>query len=134
MTQTTNRIMLSLFILSAITAVGAEASCNNLLVELTVEEKMMLPAGCDHGHVETATDQLVVLGNTGSYGPDCRIVFLDDDGTQISVGEFQQNYCLLSAGDITVRTISGKKLVYNIVEGSHRDGRGGKVIVTGFEN
>lgn len=113
----------------------AYAGCNNLTVELNSNEWNVDSnnISCTHGHVEYSADKLVVMTNTGYYGPDCRIGFLNPTKEKQAVVEFQQNYCGMEAGDITVKSISGPKPDAEINEGSFSGGKGGKVTISGFK-
>jgi hypothetical protein len=111
----------------------AHAGCNNLTVNVsapgwTVDGNIQIT--CNHGNVVSQTSNAVVLSNSGYYGPDCRIGFTN--GSSPSVIEFQQNYCFLSAGNISVSPLAGPAPQYTKQEGSYSSGTGGVVNVTGF--
>ena len=112
----------------------AYAGCNNLTVVLNSNEWTVDTNNtCAHGHIEYSTDTLVIMTNTGYYGPDCRIGFSNVTKEKHAIVEFQQNYCCMEAGDITVKSISGPKPNVEIEEGSYSGGKGGKVIISGFK-
>ena len=110
------------------------ADCNNLTIKVTSSGWTIDDIDCTHGHVESSTDKVVVLSSTGGmHGPDCRIGFKNPTKDQYAIVEFQQNYCFLEAGDITVKSINGPKPDKIITGGSYADGKGGKVIISGFK-
>jgi hypothetical protein len=113
----------------------AYAGCNNLTVTVNSDGWNVdtNSTSCAHGHIEYSGDKLVIMTNTGYYGPDCRIGFLNPTKGQQSIVEFQQDYCCMEAGDITVTLKSGQKPNTVITEGSFKDGKGGKVTINGFK-
>jgi len=89
---------------------------------------------CKHGKVVSEKANKVVIGSVsgGLYGPDCRVRFMGpNDG--YSVVNFQQNYCVLEAGDITVKRILGAKPQYTADPGSFKPAEPGKVSIMAFE-
>jgi hypothetical protein len=111
----------------------AHAGCNNLTVNLSAPGWKIDPniqITCNHGNVVSQTANTAVLSNSGYYGPDCRIGFTN--GSSPAVIGFQQNYCFLSAGNITVSPLAGPSPQYTKQEGSYSSGTGGVVNVTGF--
>jgi hypothetical protein len=78
----------------------AYAGCNNLTVELNSNEWNIDSnnISCTHGHVEYSGNKFVIMTNTGYYGPDCRIGFLNSTTEKSAVVELQQNYCAMEAG------------------------------------
>lgn len=104
-------------------------SCNNLTVSVNRPNTTIFSGGCDHGHVESATPTMIVMSNTGYYGPDGRIV-IQENGTTTAIYEVQQNYCFLEAGSVTVTKLSGKDYHFVTTEGSYSTGDGGQVQFT----
>ena len=91
---------------------AAYASCNNLIINLKVPGWRIVSDTsneCHHGHIQNISPDgsTALLSNTGYYGPDCRLQMSSATGT--SLVEFQQNFCGLAAGNITVTPISGAR-------------------------
>ena len=105
-------------------------SCNNLNVSVVASGLTIVPAGEVHGHVETATPSTIVYGNSGYYGPDARVAIFKGN-ERVSLIEVQQNYCFMSAGNITVKNLAGAAAKFKTVGGSEAEGRGGQVIIEG---
>ncbi len=131
-----NIIRKSLLVLALvlITPIIASAACNTLIVSLTDADWQINPKlpGCEHGAVNSTTTDQAVMGNIGSFGPDCQVSFINTQTSDTATVAFQQNYCVLEAGSISVTPISGAKPIYTSREGSYADGTPGKVTITGF--
>ena len=116
-------------------APAAYASCNNLIINLKVPGWRIVsdPSDtCHHGHIENISPDgsTALLSNTGYYGPDCRLQMSSSTGS--SLVDFQQNYCLLAAGDITVTPISGANPDYTVRKGAYAGGKAGTVNINAF--
>ena len=117
-------------------APAAYASCNNLIINLKVPGWRIVSDAsdaCHHGHIEKISPDgsTALLSNTGYYGPDCRLQM--SSATSSSLIEFQQNFCALKAGKITVKLISGAKPDYTITPGAFKGGKAGTVDINAFQ-
>ncbi len=117
-------------------APAAYASCNNLIINLKVPGWRIVSDTsneCHHGHIQNISPDgsTALLSNTGYYGPDCRLQMSSATGT--SLVEFQQNFCGLAAGNITVTPISGARPDYTKTKGSFSGGKAGKVDINAFQ-
>jgi hypothetical protein len=108
--------------------------CNELDINLTASGWEIAPSDetCTHGFVASSSAAQVVLKISGFYGPDCRLGFTNSSTGALSIVEFQQDYCGLEAGDITVTSIEGPVPQYTVTEGSYPS-VSGNVTVTGFQ-
>ena len=111
------------------------AGCNDLTVIVNSNEWKVdgNNISCTHGNIEFTADTSVIMTNSKLHGPDCSISFLNSKEEKQAIVDFQQNLCVMEAGDITVTSISGPKPNYTITEGSYSKGKGGKVTINGFK-
>jgi hypothetical protein len=113
------------------------AGCNTLCVAVNPDIGWMLntdiTTSCLHGDPLVAvTPTLAILApDEGFYGPDCRLGFVNPTTGTLSIMEFQQDYCFLEAGQITVSHIQGPALQYTVIPGNANGRIGGAVIITG---
>jgi hypothetical protein len=111
--------------------------CNGLIINLTASGWAIAPSDetCNHGFVASSSATQVVIEISGFYGPDCRLGFTNSSTGALSIVEFQEDYCALKAGDITVTSIEGPVPQYTVTEGSYSPtgGTPGSVTVTGFQ-
>ncbi len=117
-------------------APAAYAACNNLIINLKVPDWRIVSDKsdeCRHGHIENISPDgsTALLSNTGSYGPDCRLQMSSSAAT--SLVEFQQNFCFLAAGNITVTPISGANPDYTKKKGAYSGGKAGTVVINAFQ-
>ena len=108
--------------------------CNELNINLTASGWEIAPSDepCIHGFVASSSATQVELRISGFWGPDCRLGFTNSSTGAQSIVEFQQDYCGLEAGDITVKSIEGPIPQYTVTEGSYPS-EPGNVTVTGFQ-
>jgi hypothetical protein len=89
--------------------------------------------GCDRGYLGNISPSqdntnLVVLGQSLSYGPDCTVAIRV--GGSISVIRSQQNYCFMEAGNVLAHVVSGRAVIDRTEPGSYARSQPGKVWVT----
>ena len=108
--------------------------CNELNINLTASGWEIAPSDetCTHGFVASSSATRVVVKISGFFGPDCRLGFTNSRTGALSIVEFQEDYCGLEAGDITVTSIEGPVPQYTVTEGSYPSVPG-NVTVTGFQ-
>ena len=125
-------VVTATMILFASTAVYA--GCNTLWVTAMGAYHIDISdISCAHGTSKNESGDSVDLVSGGFYGPDCTVVFSTYDEKNQAAVRFQQNYCGLEAGDITVEPIYGQKPIYRIDNGSRGDNSSGEVRITGWE-
>ena len=108
--------------------------CNDLTIEVYSNEWNVIgDLRCHHGKIARSATREVTVTAIGLYGPDCRIGFENVNTKVQALVNFQQNYCGMAAGDITVEQISGPQPIYTKETGSFASERGGKVTITGFK-
>ena len=117
---------------------SSAAGCNTLCIVVNPDIGWVLntaiDASCLHGDpLEAVTPTLAILTPEGFYGPDCRLGFINQSTGAQALVDFQQNYCLLKAGEITVTPIDGPAPQYTVNEGSYIQANGGTVTITDFQ-
>lgn len=110
-----------------------EQPCNYLVIALgPTVDTVPKPGECKYGRVTNDLPVTLVGNSAALRGPDCQVAFLDPKTEEtIAVGEFQQNLCYFEAGDISVRTVSGRTIEYTTTPGKYPS-TAGLVTVTGF--
>jgi hypothetical protein len=114
---------------------SSAAGCNTLCIVVNPDIGWVLntaiDASCLHGDpLEAVTPTLAILTPEGFYGPDCRLGFVNPTTGMQSIMDFQQDYCALQAGKITVSHMEGAALQYTVTPGSF-PASGGTVTITG---
>lgn len=130
----------ALALLSAAPAAALVATernnCRFLVVKLEDIKYRIGDVRCERGDVEGTGSRRVTF-KQGKYDGsriECQIEFVPKS-SQLpgpNVVRFTQNRCVLKAGNIHVRQVSGRPPIYRDREGSYKNNREGKVIIKGF--
>ncbi len=121
--------------LISITSIGAYGQgCNALEVVLAEGSWSLFPGRCEVGRVDYESKNKVVLYADKELvkGPECTIHFFDSvSGTSVSA-DFQQDLCVLGAGNITVKPGYEYAPVFTQALGVYTEGKPGQVTIQGF--
>jgi len=95
--------------------------------------EIMPDVKCTHGNLDRLLPSRAVLTNSTTRGPDCEITFRKkkgpEEGTLVTI-KFQQNLCVLEAGDITVtQKLGPEPKQMKCTKGSYADGKSGVCLI-----
>jgi hypothetical protein len=111
-------------------------NCRYLVVELQDPWYAIGDVRCDRGKVNETQSRRVKFkqGTDDGSRIECQIQFVRKSKQHPETNEvrFTQNRCVLKAGNIHVRQVSGRPPIYRDSEGCYKNNRAGKVIIKGF--
>ena len=125
----------------AISAMSTQAfagSRNDLVIDLQMPGWRIVGAfvgsdDCEHGEITNITPNGSTMAAAYLHGPDCTLTFAGPTPGDRAQVRFQQNYCAMAAGNVTVESITGNVPITRVQKGSWVGDRQGTVLVTGFE-
>jgi len=126
------------FAISAMSSQAFASSCNDFEIDMQMPGWRIVGAfvgsdDCEHGEISNVTPNSSTMTAAYLHGPDCTLTFAGPNPGDRAVVRFQQNYCAMTAGNITVESISGNVPITRVQEGAWVGDRPGRVLVTGFE-
>ena len=124
------------FVFAAVST-QAYATCNNLAIDVQMPGWRIVGAvvgsdDCEYGEISNLSPTVATLSASLVNGPDCVLNFAGPNAGERAMVRFQQNYCALAAGNITVENLTGLTAVVRTRGGSWTSSRSGTVLVTGF--
>lgn len=124
--------------ISAMTTQAFATSCNDLVIDLQMPGWRIVGAfvgsdDCEHGEITNITPTGATMAAAYLHGPDCALTFAGPTPGDRAEIRFQQNYCAMAAGNITVESITGNVPITRVQKGAWVGDRQGRILVTGFE-
>jgi hypothetical protein len=121
-------------VLSSGASFAQQPGCSGLIINNNASGWVVAPSDetCTHGFVASSSPTQLVLEISGFYGPNCRIGFTNSSTGALSIVDFQEDYCALEAGNITVTSLQGPVPQYTKTTGSYPS-TPGTVTITGFQ-